>query len=42
MSLRKLKKAYKKAEAKKTLTTKEMIMVKRGDKKSDKASVAKK
>jgi hypothetical protein len=42
MSLRKLKKAYKKAEAGKKLTAKEMILVKRGNQQTEKVSKAKK
>jgi hypothetical protein len=37
MSLRKLKKAYKKAEAGKKLTGKELIMIRRGDLQTEKA-----
>jgi hypothetical protein len=42
MSLRKLKKAYKKSEAGKTLTTKEQILVKRGNQKTEGAGKPKK
>jgi hypothetical protein len=41
MSLRKLKKAYKKAEAGKKLTNKEQILVKRGNQQTEKVKKSK-
>jgi hypothetical protein len=42
MSLRKLKKAYKKAESGKKLTPKELNLIKRGNQQTDKVSKSKK